>query len=241
VAITFQQGMSAGAANAGPVTLTFDATPAANDLILVYYVDGAVSDKAMPTITGYTMQNELYANGTNDVNSALYWKYSAGNETNVVGPDMGGTVDGVSIVGMVFRGVALAGDGGPFSTAATTAIGTVNGNADNPSIATTAGNVVVICAGAGAATVGVFTAPANYATNAELGVAGVDTSDALAAMAYRTSGYGNPEDPPAWSLSGTSHSYTAVTLALKEAPAPTPGPVRIFVLFGPAMRRASWW
>lgn len=240
MAITFQQKASNGAANAGPVTVTFTSTPLANDLILFYYVDGAVSDKAMPAIAGYTMQNELYANGTNDVNSALYWKYSDGTETNVVGPDMSGTVDGVSGSVMIFRGVALAGDGGPFSTAATTATGTTNGNADNPSIATAAGDVVVLCAGAAAAIIGTWTAPANYTTNADLGVAGVDTSDARSAMAYRTSGYSNPEDPPAWAMSGTSHSYTAVTLALKEAP-PGLGSVKNFILFGPAMRRSSRW
>jgi hypothetical protein len=219
VAITFQQSASNGAANAGPVTVTFTSTPAANDLILAYYADGATTDKAMPAISTYTMQNELYANGTNDVNSALYWKYAAGSETTIVGPDMSGTIDGVSMAVMIFRGVASAAQGGPFTTAATTASGTSNGNADNASIATAAGDVVVLCAAAAAATIGTFTAPANYTTNAQLGTAGTDTSSAKAAMAYRTSGYSNPEDPAAWAMSGTSHSYTAVTLALKEAPA----------------------
>jgi hypothetical protein len=219
MAITFQQTASNGAANAGPVTVTFTSTPAVNDLILAYYADGAVSDKAMPAISGYTLANELYANGTNDVNSALYWKYSAGSETTIVGPDMSGTVDGVSMAVMIFRGVALAGDGGPFTTAATTATGTTDGNANNASIATAAGDVVVLCAAAAAATIGTFTAPANYTTNAQLGTAGTDTSSAKAAMAYRDTGLSNPEDAAAWAMSGTSHSYTAVTLALKVAPA----------------------
>lgn len=227
MAISFIQGMAQGATNAGPVTLTFDATPAVDDLILIYYVDSSTSDKA-PTLTtgGYTDvsdpgSSEQYANGTSDTNSRAWYKFSDGTETNAVGADMGGTADGVSIVGMVFRGVATVAQGGPFSTAPTLSSGTANGNADNAQIATAAGDVVVLMAGAAAATIGAFTAPTNYTTNAELGVAGADTTDALAAMAYRTSGYSNPEDPPAWSLSGTSHSYTAVTLALKEIPAVT--------------------
>jgi hypothetical protein len=225
VAISFQQGGSNGAANAGPVTLTFDATPAVDDLILVYYVDAATTDKA-PTLTtgGYTDvsdpgSSEQYANGTNDVNSRGWYKYAVGTETNVVGADMSGTIDGVSIVAMIFRGVALAVDGGPFSTAPILTSGTTNGNADNGQIATTAGDAVVLMAGAAATTIGTFTAPANYTTNAELGTAGIDTSDAMAAMAYRLDP-ANPENPAAWTMSGTSHSYTAVTLALKEAPAP---------------------
>lgn len=221
MAITFQQGMANGAANAGPVTTTFDATPAAGDLILVFYVCASASDKA-PVLTtgGYTDvgSSEQYANGTSDTNSKGFYKYSDGTETNVVGADMAGTADGVSLVAMVFRGVASAAQGGPFSTTPTLASGTTNGNADNAQIATAAGDAVVLMAGAAAATIGTFTAPANYTTNAELGVAGVDTFDAMAAMAYRLSGYGNPENPAAWAMSGTSHSYTAITLALKAAP-----------------------
>lgn len=220
MAITWIANYSNGAANAGPVTVTYTVTPTANDLIILYYVDAAVSDKAMPAISTYTgPNNELYANGTNDVNSAMYYKYSDGTETSVVGPDMSGTVDGVSLAAMIFRGVALAVDGGPFSTAATTATGTTNGNADPASIATTAGDVVVCCVGAAAATIGTFTAPTNYTTNANLGTAGSDTSSGTAAIAYRDTGLSNPEDPGAWTMSGTSHSYTAVTLALKAAAA----------------------
>jgi hypothetical protein len=225
VAITFQQGMSNGAVNAGPVTVTFDSTPAADDLILVYYVDSSTSDKA-PTLTtgGYTDvsdpgSSEQYANGTSDTNSRGWYKYSDGTETNVVGADMGGTADGVSLVAMVFRGVALAVDGGPFSTAPTLALNAASGSINPASIATVAGDVVVVMAGAAATTLGTFTAPSGYTTNAELGTVGADTTDGVAAMVYRATGLSNPEDPAAFSMSGTSHSSTSVTLALKEAPA----------------------
>jgi hypothetical protein len=225
VAITFQQATSNGAVNAGPVTATFTSTPTAGDLILVYYVDSSTSDKA-PTLTsgGYTdvsdpSSSEQYANGTSDTNARGWYKYAVGNETNVVGADMSGTADGVSIVAMVFRGVASAAQGGPFSTAPVLATpNTSNGNIDPASIATAPGDVVVLMAGAAAATLGTFTAPTNYTTNAELGVVGADTTDGVAAMAYRDTGLSNPEDPPAWSMSGTSHSSTGITLALKVAP-----------------------
>lgn len=224
MAISFQQGMANGAPNAGPVTTTFDATPAADDLILVYYVCASASDKAPVLTTGSYIDvsdpssSEQYANGTSDTNARGWYKYSDGTETNVVGADMVGTADGVSLVAMVFRGVATAAQGGPFSTAPVLATpNTTNGNLDPAQIATAAGDAVVLMVGAAAAIIGTFTAPANYTTNAELGVAGVDTFDAMAAMAYRLDP-ANPENPAAWAMSGTSHSSTGITLALKAAP-----------------------
>lgn len=235
MAISFQQSKGAGAVNAGPVTATFDATPQVDDLILVYYVDSSTSDKA-PTLTdsGYTDvsdpgSSEQYANGTSDTNARGWYKYSNGTETSVTGADMVGTADGVSIAVMIFRGVASAADGGPFSTAPVLATpNTTNGNIDPASIATTAGDVVVVMAGAAAAILGTFTAPTGYTTNAQLGVAGADTTDGIAAIVYRDTGLSNPENPGAFTMSGTSHSSTAVTLALKVAPAP---PALEFPLF----------
>jgi len=226
VAISFQQSKGQGATNAGPVTATFDATPTAGDLILVYYVVASASDKA-PILTtgGYTdvsdpSSSEQYADAGADTNARGWYKYSDGAETNVVGADMAGTADGVSIAVMIFRGVASAAQGGPFSTAPVLATpNTTNGSINPAQIATAAGDVVVLMAGAAAATMGTYTAPANYTTNALLGVAGVDTNDGVAAMAFRTSGYSNPENPAAWSMSGTSASSLGITLALKEAPA----------------------
>ena len=221
MAITFQQNASNGAGNAGPLTVTLDSTPAAGDLILVYHCAGSTVDVAMPSIAGYTDvgSSEQYANGTFDTNSKGWYRYSDGTETSVACGDTGGTTDGVSAAVMIFRGVAQAADGGPFSTAATLATGTTNGNADPAQIATVAGDVVVCMVAAAAGTIGTWTAPSGYTTNAELGVAGVDNNDSRAAMAYRDSGLSNPENPGVWTMSGTSNSYTAVTLALKEAPA----------------------
>jgi hypothetical protein len=229
VAISFIQGASNGAANAGPVTVTFDSALTAGDLLLAFHVDGDTADNAMPAIVTPTGMadvgtSEQYANATNDCNSKAWYKYAAGGETSVVFPDTGGgTNDGVSGVIMVFRGVASAAQGGPFSTAIQKTTGTGSGHANPPQIATAAGDAVVIMGGAAHATAGVtFTAPTNYTTNAEPGTAGTDTISSGAGMAYRLSGYANPEDPGAFTASATAagDSWNAVTLALKEATAP---------------------
>lgn len=231
MAISFQQSASNGAANAGPVTVTFTSTPQAGDLILLFHSDGDTTDNAMPAVSGYTDvgTSEQYANGSShDCNSKAWYRYSDGTETNVVCPDTGGgTNDGVSAAVMIFRGVASAAQGGPFSAAITKNTGTGGANADNPSIATAAGDVVVVMgACATASPPGAVTAPANYTTNAQLGTNGLDTISTVAFMGYRTSGYSNPEDPAAWSVSGSAagNSWNAVTLALKVAPAATFSP-----------------
>ena len=123
--------------------------------------------------------------------------------------------------------MASVAQGGPFSTAIQKATGTGSAHADPPQIATAAGDVVVIMGGAAHATAGVtFTAPVNYTTNAEPGTAGTDTISAGAGMAYRASGYANPEDPGAHcQCFHAAGDLNAVTLALKEAPAAVPFPI----------------
>ena len=227
MAIAFVQKASNGAANAGPVTVTISAAGAGN-LLLAYHVDGDTADNAMPAITTPAMTDvgtsEQYANSTNDCNSKAWYFYAVGGETSVVFPDTGGgTNDGVSGAVMEFSGVASAAQGGPFSTAIQKATGTGSAHADPPQIATTAGDCVVIMGGAAHATAGVtFTAPTNYTTNALAGTAGTDTISSGAGMAYRLSGYANPENPGAFTASATAagDSWNAVTLALKPAPPP---------------------
>lgn len=227
MAIAFVQSASNGAANAGPFDVTISPATAGN-LLLAFHTDGDTADNAMPAISGFTDvgSSEQYANGSGgDCNSKAWYKYAVGGETTITFPDTGGgTNDGVSGVVMEFSGVASAAQGGPFSTAPVLASGTGSANADNGPIATAAGDAVVIMAGAATAStnIGNWTAPANYTTNANLGTAGSDTIETKAAMAYRLSGYSNPENPPAWAMSGSAagDSWTAVTLALKAAPAP---------------------
>ncbi len=227
MAISFIGKISGGAANAAAITLALPGGMAADDLILVMHCDGDTTDNAMPapTTTGYTDvgTSEQYSNGSsNDSNSKAWYKYHVADTQCIVAATPGGSNSGSSAALMVFRGVATAAQGGPFTTAVTKATGTT-ANADNPSIATVAGDAVVIMAAVAQATAGTFTAPANYTTNAELGTGGTDTIDGKAAMAYRLSGYANPEDPAAWAVSGSvaGDAWTAVTLALKEAPAVT--------------------
>lgn len=227
MAISFIGRISSGQPNAGAVTLTLPGGMAVDDLILVMHCDGDTTDNAMPTPTtaGYTDvgASEQYADGsTNDSNSRGWYKYHNGTDTNcVLASPGGGTNSGTSGALIVFRGVATAAQGGPFSTAAVKATGTGNANPDNPSIATTTDDAVVLMVSVAMALAGTFTAPTNYTSNAELGTAGADTVDGKAAMAYRLSGYSNPEDPAAWACSGSGagDAWTAITLALKVAPA----------------------
>ena len=173
MAISFQQGASNGAANAGPVTVTLDATPAVDDLIWC-----STSMEIRPTMR--CRNHGLH--GCRDIGAVrerhverlqlkAWYKYAAGTETERCLSDTGGgTNDGVSAVVMSLPSVASVAQGEPFSTAIQKATGTGSAHADPPQIATAAGDVVVIMGGAAHATAGVaFTAPANYTTNASRG------------------------------------------------------------------------
>ena len=228
MAISWIENKSGGAANAGAITLTFTTALTAGDLVLVMHCDGDSTDNVMPAPSAggtYTDvgTSEQYSNGsTNDSNSKAWYHYATGGETLVTLAGTGGGSNcGSSAACMVFRGVASAAQGGPFSTAVTKATGTT-ANADPPQIATAAGDWVVSMVAVAQATAGAATAPANYTTNANLGTGGTDTIDGKAAMAYRASGYANPENPAAWAFAGSAagDAWTAVTAALKEAPPP---------------------
>jgi hypothetical protein len=238
MAIAFVQRKSNGAANAGPFDVVLTSAATAGNLLLAFHSDGDTADNAMPAISGFTDvgTSEQYANSTNDSNSKAWYKYAVGGETTITFPDTGGgTNDGVSGCVMEFSGVASAAQGGPFSTAIQKTTGTGSAHADPPQIATAAGDAVVIMGAAAHATTGVtFTAPANYTTNAEPGTAGTDTISSGAGMAYRLSGYANPENPGAFTASATAagDSWCAVTLALKEAPAITSNPSFMVITAG---------
>jgi hypothetical protein len=247
MAISFIGRTSGGAVNSGAITLTLPGGMAAGDLIIVCHGVGDATDLAMPAMTtaGYTDvgTSEQYANGTtNDANQKTWYKYHVADTTAVTAVGGGGTDSGCSSACMVFRGVASAAQGGPFSTTPTKATGTGGTGANPPSIATAAGDWVVIAGTAAAGTTGTATLPTGYTTNAEPGTQGTDTIDATTAMGYKAAP-GNPEDPGALVFSGgtsAADAWCAITMALKEAPAAPPGGVKTFVLFGPAMRRGRW-
>lgn len=197
---------------------------AVNDLIIVCHGCGDNVDLAMPamTTTGYTDvdTSEQYANGsTNDANQRTWYKYHDGIDTTAVCANSGGgTNAGTSAALMVFRGVALAADGGPWHTTPTKTTGISATTANPPSISTTTGVWVVIAATAAAATTGTATLPSGYTTNAEPGTQGTDTIDCTTAMGYNSAPAAT-EDPGNVTFSGgttAQDSWAAITMALKE-------------------------
>ena len=237
MAISFIGAAGGNAINAGSVTVTLPGGMATNDLIIVAYGVGD-DDFTQPTLAittaGYTevTSSTLSADGgtAGDGNLAVFYKYHNGTDTNVVTTAAGtGTDSSTAVSVMVFRGVATAGQGGPFDVASTTATGTSGGDPNPPSISgfdeTT--SWVVIAASLGNAAALTLTAPANYTTNFRNDV-GNDTFDASVGLGYRTNP-ADPEDPGIMTDSGAGAAWCAVTMALKVAPPAAPAELFPFV------------
>jgi len=206
-----------------------------NDLIVGMFAvgDDNLADQDI-AVTGYTEVHDLASLAdTEDTQLWTGYRYFVAGDTQMPTTGtftaLGGTNAANAACVMVFRGVATAAQGGPFTTASQPATGQDSSNADPASIATVAGNVVVI-AGATGHTGGVtatYTAPSGYTTNFAQ-IAHNDTVDVLIGMGYRTAGLSNPEDPGVMTAAtiGTAanNSWAASTMALKEAPASTQAP-----------------
>jgi hypothetical protein len=229
VAISFVGSAVGSVSPNGTFSITLPVGSQAGDLAIVAFAvgdtSGANNDLA---VNGFTEVSDLSTTAdTNDTEMFVGYRYLIAGDTQVPISGnftaLGGTNASNAAVVMVFRGVASAADGGPFSTAATTATGQDTSNADPPSIATAAGDAVVIAGASGCSggTGPSFTAPANYTTNA-VSRGHDDTIDVVVGMAYRLSGAANPENPGAFTAAniGTAanNSWCATTMALKEAP-----------------------
>lgn len=207
--------------------ITLPGSMAINDLILIAasVADNISNALAAPTEGGYTdvVGSTLYSDDVNDVNLNVFYKFHNGTDTQATFADVGGSNASNVAVCMVFRGVATAAQGGPFTTTTQTATGVSTSNANPPQIATVSGDCVVIVGatghkGGGTAT---YTNPANYTTNPAVR-AHNDTFDGLVGMGYRLSGYSNPEDPGVFTAAtiGTDadNAWAAITMALLPAP-----------------------
>jgi len=226
MAISLFGGTSGTAINSGSISLTLPGSMIAGDLIIVSHGLSDGTDLAMPAMTtaGYTDvgASELLGNGSaNKANSKTWYKYHVADTTAVTAAGGGGSDSAATAVLMVFRGVAQAADGGPFSTAPVTASGT-GLLANPPSIATTATDAVVIMGSGATGTIGAVTLPTNYTTSAQTATL-VETIDGAMGMGARLSGFSNPEDPGNVTFgagAGTAtDGWTAISMALKEAPA----------------------
>lgn len=249
MAISYVGQAVASSSPTADAIITLPGSMAANDLIIIAaaVADTADNGLAAPTEGGYTDvlgASDLYADDVNDICLDLFYKFHNGTDTTATFADVGGANASNVAVCMVFRGVATVAQGGPFSTAAVTATGVSSSNADPPSIATAAGDAVVIIGatghtGGGTAT---YTNPTNYTTNPAVR-AHNDTIDGLVGMGYRLSGYSNPEDPGVFTAAtiGTAadNAWAAISLALKEAP-PTVVPIPPTIKRD-AVHRSFYW
>ena len=214
----------------GTFNVTLPGGMQADDLILVAFSvgDTSASDTNL-AVNGFTEVADLFiGTDTNDNDLFVGYRYHVAGETQVPTSGnftaVGGTNASNAAVVMVFRGVALAADGGPFDTAAVTATGIDTSNANPPSMnhsgAAGVWTVIVGSTGHTGGATGAFTFPTNYTTNA-VQRNHDDTVDTLVGMGYR-SNPANPEDPAAFTAAniGTAanNSWCAVTMALKPAP-----------------------
>lgn len=230
MAISFiGSAVQSAAGNAGSMVVTLPGSMQTDDLIVVAGAVGDTADNglAAPSTGGYTDvlgAGDLYSNDVNDCCLDLFYKFHNGSDTNITFTPVGGSNGADAAICMVFRGVATVANGGPFTTTTQTATGIDTSNADPPQIATVSGDAVVIVGATGHTGGGTaaYTNPANYTTNAAQR-AHDDTIDVLMAMGYRLSGYANPENPAVFTAAtiGTAgdNAWTAITMALKEAPA----------------------
>lgn len=211
------------------VSVTLPGGMATDDLIIVAAAVGDTANNGMaaPTEGGYTRIGAatIYSNDVADVNLDLYYKFHNGTDTTVSFDAVGGTNASNAAVVMVFRGVKLVADGGPFDTAVSTTSGINSSDADPPSHDWSgAAGVWTVLAAATGHTGGVtasFTFPTGYTTNADQR-AHNDTTDVLVGMGYNTSP-SDPEDPGALTAAniGTAgdNAWAAVTMSLSPAAA----------------------
>lgn len=244
MAITFvNSAVNSSSPNAG-TTVTLPGSMLANDLIIVAAAVGDTANNGMsaPTEGGYTRIGSatIYANATNDTNLDLYYKFHNGSDTTATFADVGGTNASNAAVVMVFRGVQIVANGGPFDTAVSTTSGTGTSNADPPSHdwsgASGVWTVIAASTGHTGGATAAFTFPTGYTTNPAQR-AHDDTIDVLVGVGYN-SAPADPENPAALTAAniGTAanNAWAAVTMSLKPMPDPTFLPSLVIARQGPA-------
>jgi hypothetical protein len=230
VAISFIGSAVGSSSPNTATTVTYPGGMAANDLIILTAVVGDTANNAIPTPAGWTNVVGQYGNGSAaDTNLDVAWIFHNGVATSVTLTATGGAnASNVGIV-MVFRGVALAADGGPFDTAASATSGTSTASGIDPPSHNWSGaaGVWTVIAGSTGHTGGATasgSAPANYTNFVQR--AHDDTIDAYAFMASR-SNPADPEDPgvvsPTPVGTASANGFAAATMSLKAAPAAVPG------------------
>lgn len=221
----------------GTFSVTLPASLQADDFIVgVFAVGDSPGADNILAVTGYTkLGDQVNTAVTNDVEMWTGYRFFVAGDTAMPTTGtftaLGGTNASNAACVMVFRGVATAAQGGPFTGNTIGANGSASSNPDPAAndAGAGAGDWVVIVGGTshtGGAT-GAFTAPTGYTTNF-VQRNHDDTVDVLIGMGYRSSGAGNPENPGVMTAAniGTAanNSWAAITITLKEAPAQSQAP-----------------
>lgn len=190
-------------------------SPAADDLVVVYYGCASTANRALTiTTSGYTQVADLYANDTFDANlTVAYKRMPFIPDTEVVVSATGATTDAGAVVVQVWRGVDKA---FPFDVTATTATGIDDGDCDPPSITPVTANSVIIVGGATAHGQGTFLV--DFTSNdlgnfvSQNGPNATNDVTVGVGSKYWTSG---AFDPQPFNFNGNAFcSWAAVTLAL---------------------------
>lgn len=230
MAITYVGGQTASitVASAATQTITYaltggsDAVPAAGDLVIIGYGEGAGGDATLSgriSTSGYSLITELFAADTNNSNLAVFTKFmgvTPDSNVVVVGSTTSNAAATVNI--QVWRGVNTT---TPLSPTTTTATGSNSGNADPAAITPTySGNVIAIFANSASATANTATftaASTSYMTDFRQVARAGGVYRGLGGQGYVTGrSAGVSYNPAAWALSAdsTAFAWTAATLAL---------------------------
>lgn len=212
----------AGTLSATAISLTdltggIASAPAENDIVIVGYGVGSAGDVAIGVDTaGYTEEQELFSDSSDDTNLSVSWKFmGASPDTSVTVSGTGNTSNAGVVAIQVWRGINIA---SPMDIAETTATGTATDSPDPPAITPVSDEAVVIAIGAGASGAGAtFTSGdlSNFITATSPGTK--DCSIGMGSIAW-VSGAVNPAQFGGGAGAGASRSWAAVTLALRPNP-----------------------
>jgi hypothetical protein len=191
--------------------------PIENDIVIVAFGVGSSVDEAPGvTTSGYTEEQELFSDSSDDTNLSVSWKFMGSTpDTSVTVSGTGNTANAGAVAIQVWRGINLA---TPFDVAETTATGTATDRPDPPAITPTTADAMVIAIGAGAAGAGgLFTSSdlSNFITATSPGTK--DCSIGMGSFAW-SSGEFNPAQFGGGAGGGAARSWAAVTLALRPNP-----------------------
>lgn len=204
-----------GNSNGGDVTLTFDGSPAQNDMVLLFTGHGTTGTENpySPSTAGYTEvpSSHIYDTTGAKTSFAVFYKFmGATPDTSVTVQGNGVAQDATAAVSYMLRGVDQA---TPLDTAIQMgAEFAASTTPDPPSITTVTANAWVFAAIQWSNATTINTYPSGY-TNTTL-ADGVDTNRIRLGVASKEVASPGAEDPGVYTLSGTAEGYP-FTLAIR--------------------------